>query len=191
MGSTMRNPTWLIVFLSALAIASGMMWVGLTNRWWIVEKIEVTRHRDIGLGSADYAFDMVKGFSFSRASSINRSVLGPTRSTGPRLETQFWVDPDVTYLWWNGRFIVCYQGISGATPENARTPGWWIIDTVTLSRDGPLDERSLSTKCKALGLEQIQVWPVDAYGRDGRLAPDRRMKTLRIQDFVTSPQRDW
>lgn len=123
-----------------------------------------------GPASTDYSFKLVNGFSLFRSSSISRSVIGPVRSTGPHSETEFWVDPDVTYLGWNNRFIICFQDSSALSPRDAGICGWWILDTLSLSRYGPLEEDEFLQKAQELGIGQtVEVHKVEDYGRDGGL----------------------
>ena len=84
----------------------------LRLKGYLAKRIGDVIFEGFGPASADYSFELPNGFALFRSSSISRSVTGPMRWTGPRVGTEFWVEPDVTYLGWNERFIVCFQDIS-------------------------------------------------------------------------------
>ncbi|HNO78403.1 MAG TPA: hypothetical protein PKN33_10120 [Phycisphaerae bacterium] len=118
-----------------------------------------------GPGRADYSFNLTEDYEFVRFASHSRAICRETdRDLG--LGTVI-VGDDVTQLGWNDQYIVCFQEPS---EQYNRSTGWWIVDTQSHSRNGPMNLEDYEAMLGQLGINgTIQVHPVESYGRDGVL----------------------
>lgn len=158
-----------------IAIATGGVVVGCYCSIPAFTRALATKLGDIlldgfGPGASDYSFQLIDEFGLIRTSSRSRMVFGPSHQTGPESGSQIWVDADVTRLGWNDRYIVCFQSPSELAVED-QVSGWWIVDAKALGQYGPFTEDAYRAMLQELGIDPpIQVRPIKAYGRTGRLA---------------------
>ncbi len=116
-----------------------------------------------GPGRADYSFDLIEDYVFIRSASNRREIGQDDGGIGATLV----VERDVTQMGWDDRYIVCYQEPKADTGYST---GWWIIDTQTHSRHGPMESDAYQEMFEQLGISRtIQIHPVESFGRDGVL----------------------
>lgn len=159
-----RHPSrrLVVLYIVSAVLLPAALWFGFP----IAKRMYLNMLGDVllegfGPGASDYSVSLINDFKLGRTSSKTRSIVGPSRETGPMSSSQIWVDFDVQELGWDEIYIVCRQGIIDAEPTTK--PGWWIVDTVNHKRYGPFTEKEFRDELVRLDIPQISIRPVESF----------------------------